>query len=144
MDSKQIILRLKKALNITKDSHLADALNVKPNTISTWKKRDTLDYKTIIILCNSINIDLNEIFREVVDIPVVPMKNQEITNKLEELIALTGKEGETAVQAVLCAVTGARYVGDELMLAEIVDQFCKEVLMPKAKNDMAIRKILMN
>ena len=39
-------------------------MNIKPNTISSWKKRNTLDYAKIIDKCLELNIDLNLIFNE--------------------------------------------------------------------------------
>lgn len=52
-----IINRLKKTLNITSDSELADKLGVGKSTISNWRKRNSIDYTTIFTLCE--HIDLN-------------------------------------------------------------------------------------
>ncbi len=57
-----ILKKLKKKLKVTTDIELSKILNVKPNTISSWKKRDTVDYNTIISICELYEIDLNEIF----------------------------------------------------------------------------------
>ncbi|MGV3696832.1 LexA family transcriptional regulator [Flavobacterium sp.] len=54
--------KLKKTLKINSDKQLSEFLNVKPNTISTWKKRNSLDYSVIISICELYEIDLNEIF----------------------------------------------------------------------------------
>ncbi|WP_284652233.1 LexA family transcriptional regulator [Flavobacterium terrisoli] len=54
--------KLKFALKIRTDIELSEFLNVKPNTISSWKKRDTLDYSSIIAICELYEIDLNDIF----------------------------------------------------------------------------------
>lgn len=62
--AKNILKRLKKHLNINTDSKLSEILNIKPNTISSWKKRNTLDYNKIIDKCLELNIDLNTIFSE--------------------------------------------------------------------------------
>ena len=59
-----ILKKLKKALTITTDIQLAKILKVKPNTISTWKKRNSLDYKAIISICELYEIDLNSLFLE--------------------------------------------------------------------------------
>ncbi len=59
-----ILKKLKKSLKITTDIQLSEILNVKPNTISTWKKRNTIDYKLIISICELYEIDLNQIFSE--------------------------------------------------------------------------------
>ena len=57
-----IIKKLKSFLNIKTDLELAEILDVKPNTISSWKKRNSLQFETIIGLCKEHKIDLNELF----------------------------------------------------------------------------------
>lgn len=57
-----ILKRLKKSLKIGTDIELSVLLNIKPNTISTWKKRNSVDYSSIIAICELYEIDLNEIF----------------------------------------------------------------------------------
>lgn len=57
-----ILKKLKKSLKISTDIQLSEILNVKPNTISTWKKRNSLDYSCIISICELYEIDLNYIF----------------------------------------------------------------------------------
>jgi hypothetical protein len=49
-------------MKISTDIELSELLNVKPNTISTWKKRNSLDFSAIISICELYEIDLNEIF----------------------------------------------------------------------------------
>lgn len=49
-------------MGIKTDLQLADILDVKPNTISSWKKRDSLQYEGLIALCKDHKIDLNELF----------------------------------------------------------------------------------
>lgn len=58
----KIIERLKKSLKIKTDLELSDFLNIRPNTISTWKNRDSVDYDSIISICELYEIDLNLIF----------------------------------------------------------------------------------
>lgn len=60
-NATDIISRLKDVLKIRKDIQLAEFLNVRPNTISTWKKRNTLDYDALIRICDLYELDLNEI-----------------------------------------------------------------------------------
>lgn len=60
--AKGVIRRLKEFLKIKTDLELATILGVKPNTISSWKKRNSLQFETIIELCKKSNIDLNELF----------------------------------------------------------------------------------
>jgi hypothetical protein len=57
-----VLDKLKKTLKISSDKQLSEFLNVKPNTISTWKKRNSLDYSVIISICELYEINLNEIF----------------------------------------------------------------------------------
>jgi hypothetical protein len=57
-----VLHKLKNKLKITSDKQLSEFLNVKPNTISTWKKRNSLDYNVIISICELYEINLNEIF----------------------------------------------------------------------------------
>lgn len=64
LNANLILKRLKKALQINTDIELSKLLDIKPNTISTWKKRDTLDYSAIISICNFHEIDLNKILSE--------------------------------------------------------------------------------
>ncbi|UMY64787.1 helix-turn-helix domain-containing protein [Flavobacterium sp. HJ-32-4] len=60
-NATDVIARLKEVLKIRKDIQLAEFLNVRPNTISTWKKRNTLDYDALIRICDLYELDLNEI-----------------------------------------------------------------------------------
>ncbi len=57
-----VLERLKKHLQIRTNIDLANILNVKPNTISTWKKRNSMDYELIVSVCEKHGIDLNEVF----------------------------------------------------------------------------------
>lgn len=57
MDKSFIINQIKLHLGIKTDSEFAEFLGVKQPTISTWRKRNTIDYDLIITKCN--NIDAN-------------------------------------------------------------------------------------
>src|SRR5690606_27314989 len=61
-NAKLIIQRIRQGLNINSDKEFCLMLGIKQNTLSTWKKRDTLDFNKIISLCEQNNLDLNEIF----------------------------------------------------------------------------------
>jgi len=60
--SKEILTKLKVMLGVKSAKELAAIFNVKPNTISSWKKRNTLCYVKLIEVCNLYEIDLNELF----------------------------------------------------------------------------------
>lgn len=62
--ANNLIERLKSELSIKKDKDLCILLDIKHNTLSTWKKRDTLDFNKILALCEEHNLDLNYIFFE--------------------------------------------------------------------------------
>lgn len=61
-NANDVINRLKFLLKLKTDIQLSEFLNIRPNTISTWKKRNTLDYETIISICELYELDLNEVF----------------------------------------------------------------------------------
>lgn len=55
--ANKIIEKLKLFYDITSDTHLAELLDVRPNTIAIWKVRNSIDLERIIVQCPS--IDLN-------------------------------------------------------------------------------------
>ncbi|RAV29676.1 helix-turn-helix domain-containing protein [Sinomicrobium soli] len=57
-----LLKKLKNYLGINTNIELSRILDVKPNTISTWKRRNSLDYELIISICNMMDIDLNVLF----------------------------------------------------------------------------------
>ncbi|RAV29923.1 LexA family transcriptional regulator [Sinomicrobium soli] len=57
-----ILEKLKKHLQVKTNIELAEILEVKPNTISTWKKRNSMDYELVVAICERQDIDLNDIF----------------------------------------------------------------------------------
>ncbi|AWA31183.1 hypothetical protein HYN48_14365 [Flavobacterium magnum] len=64
IDAGLVIQKLKKALKIKRDIQLSQILDIRPNTISTWKKRNTLDYPAVIAVCKTYDLDLNDILLE--------------------------------------------------------------------------------
>ncbi len=60
-NSNQIIDHIKNLLAIETDSNLAYFLNIRPNAISAWRKRNTIPFKLIIDLAINNNWDLNKI-----------------------------------------------------------------------------------
>ncbi|WHT39885.1 helix-turn-helix domain-containing protein [Myroides odoratus] len=62
ISSTEVLTRLKILLGVRSAKELAHIFNLKPNTISSWKKRNTLCYAKVIEICNKHEIDLNELF----------------------------------------------------------------------------------
>lgn len=62
LDANDVIRRLKQLLGFKTDLELANLLGIKPNTLSSWKIRETLRYDKIIEVCKEHRIDLNELF----------------------------------------------------------------------------------
>ncbi|MEX0662736.1 MAG: helix-turn-helix domain-containing protein [Balneolaceae bacterium] len=50
-----VLERLKKAYNMKYDTEVADFLGKDASTISTWKRRGTIDYATIFSKCSDLN-----------------------------------------------------------------------------------------
>lgn len=61
-NAKLIIQTIKDSLGIRNDKEFCEILDIKQNTLSTWRKRDTLDFNKIISICEANNLDLNEVF----------------------------------------------------------------------------------
>lgn len=55
--AKKVIDRIKNAYNMTSDTELADHLGIAPSTLSTWKKRNSLDYELIFSKCEDLRAD---------------------------------------------------------------------------------------
>jgi len=62
LNANLVLSKLKNLMKISTDIELSELLNVKPNTISTWKKRNSLDFASIISICELYEISLNDIF----------------------------------------------------------------------------------
>lgn len=61
-DIKKVLKTLKHKLKIKTDKELSGIFGVKPNTVSSWKTRNTIDYERLIAICRNHNLDLNELF----------------------------------------------------------------------------------
>ena len=59
-----ILDKIKKEKTIRTDIELANILRVRPNTISTWRKRGTVPYKTLIAFCEQKGIDIKDLLSE--------------------------------------------------------------------------------
>lgn len=55
MDTREIIKELRTYLNFKTDTELADFLGIKPNTLSSWYTRNTLDAALIISKCDKVD-----------------------------------------------------------------------------------------
>lgn len=73
-----VLTRLKKALNVQTDAELSEILGVKPNTIASWKKRNTMDHLAIVAICEEHGLSLDSIFLN------RPPKNYTIHNEQTE------------------------------------------------------------
>ena len=80
-DKNYIIDEIKKHLGYTRDSELADFLEIGQSTISNWRRRNTLDYELILSKCE--DLDANWLFRGV--------GNMLISDKKDENSKLLGK-----------------------------------------------------
>ncbi len=88
-----IFQRLKFSLGLKKDLQLAERLKVKPTTLSTWKKRNSPDYRLVIDFCHRNQLDLNYIFlgaekakQEVPDSDVIDFIAKKVEGKLTQQI----------------------------------------------------------
>jgi len=61
LQANEVIKRLKQLLGYKNDLELANLLGIKPNTLSSWKVRETLRYDKIIEICKKHKIDLADI-----------------------------------------------------------------------------------
>lgn len=59
LDANKIIKRVKECLQIKRDVELAILLDVKQNTISSWKKRNNIDLNKIISICEPTGISID-------------------------------------------------------------------------------------
>jgi phage repressor protein C with HTH and peptisase S24 domain len=57
----EILDEIKKLKGLKTDTELAGLFYVKPNTVSNWRKRNTLPYEQIITFCEKENVDIRNI-----------------------------------------------------------------------------------
>lgn len=57
IDVKGVLDRTKQALGLKTDTELANHLGIKPNTVSTWRSRGSIDLGAIFAKCESISAD---------------------------------------------------------------------------------------
>lgn len=73
-NANDILLRVRELINLKTDKELCNLLEIKHNTLSSWKKRNTLDFPKVIALCEEKNLNLNYVFFGVKEKPPVPVK----------------------------------------------------------------------
>ncbi|MBF0556163.1 MAG: helix-turn-helix domain-containing protein [Nitrospirae bacterium] len=52
-----VLERIKLAYELQTDRSLCNRLKIKPNTLSQWKTRDTIDLKIVLSACEDLNYD---------------------------------------------------------------------------------------
>lgn len=57
LDVQKIIERAKQVIGISTDTELANLLNIKQNTVSSWKRRGNIDLIPILALCADVSAD---------------------------------------------------------------------------------------
>lgn len=67
-----------------------------------------------------------------------------VTEKIDELTQIAQIEGEVNVQIVLLAIRGARESNQDGLLAGIIQDFVKRVLIPNVEAAEAARKTSLN
>ena len=77
----EILIRLYKMLKISKDKEFSKIYDIKPSTISSWKKRSSIPYELITEIAQKENFSLDYIFKGIEDI-----KNEEIKEKTNKSI----------------------------------------------------------
>ncbi len=60
-NATEIFGAIKRSIGIKTDTELSKVLNIERSTLSTWKQRDSIDYKIIVSFCEKNNLSLDEI-----------------------------------------------------------------------------------
>jgi len=92
-----IIQRLKDLTDIRKDLHLARLLGVAPTTLSNWKGRDSIDYKSVIAFCIERKFDLGFVLAGI----ELSTENPQIENLATDLIDRIRKEIKSDIQQIV-------------------------------------------
>lgn len=73
LEAVSVLEKLKKELGIKKDKELTKLFRVNPNTLSTWKKRNTMDYKQLIAICLKHGISLEKLLNAPKPVKVIAL-----------------------------------------------------------------------
>lgn len=57
--ASNVVTRLKSALKIKTNLELAEVMNIAPNTISSWTKRESIPFLKLIAICDKYRISLD-------------------------------------------------------------------------------------
>lgn len=60
-NATEIFGAIKKSIGIKTDTELSKVLKIERSTLSTWKQRDSIDYKIVVSFCEKNNLSLDEI-----------------------------------------------------------------------------------
>lgn len=105
MDNSKKLNELKEYLRIKTDGELAEFLDINANTLSSWRRRDRIDYEIILAKCNEIDANWllrgtgnmllaqNEPQQGAVEITSVPKKDLDLQD-LKHLITLNSRSAE--------------------------------------------------
>jgi hypothetical protein len=80
---EEIIIKLKKELNLTTDKELYEYMGIMQGTFTNWRRRNSIPYEQIITICFNEKLDLNYIFSN---------KELEKTSKNDRKLSKTQKE----------------------------------------------------
>jgi len=67
-------------------------------------------------------------------------KDKYLISKIDELATISAGMGDKNIQIVLSILSGAKGMGHDGLLATHLQEYTKEVLMPRAEREMELRK----
>lgn len=100
--------RLKSAFNFTQNNELAAFLDVKPQVLSNWKERKSINYEVILTKCVSKGINLHWLFTGEGDMLTGP--------------AAASEQAQAAPQCASC-----QYIKDIARYKEDIARYCQEI-----------------
>jgi hypothetical protein len=59
--SSDVLDRIMQVAQVTTDVNLAGLLNVKPSTVATWRRRNSIPFKKIVAFCQSRHVSLSHV-----------------------------------------------------------------------------------